>query len=136
MFVAWDAVMLALMGEPGICRCVRSVLWQVSFLSAARQALYCSLSISSLQSRLLLRKCKLLRQKGDVSAGAEVAADPLAVLIADSGGAVGGALQGFSLLALATSFIGTCTGEYSVACDRHCKRQFESFCHGCPCSWP
>lgn len=47
-------------------------------------------------------------------AGAAAAGDPLAVLIADSDGAVGWALQGFSLLALATSFIGTCTGTCRV----------------------
>lgn len=46
----------------------------------------------------------------NIYAGVAAPADPLAVLIADSGGAVGWALQGFSLLALATSFIGTCTG--------------------------
>ena len=70
------------------------------------------------------RHCRLHRRAlpGDwidlpnVCAGVAAPSDPLAVLIADSGGAVGWALQGFSLLALATSFIGTCTGAFTAAC--------------------
>lgn len=38
-------------------------------------------------------------------------ADPMQLLMAAGGGAMGGAVQAFSLLALATSLIGTSTGK-------------------------
>jgi hypothetical protein len=57
----------------------------------------------------------------NIRTGAAAGGDPLAVLITDSGGAVGWALQGFSLLALATSFIGTCTGAFSRPDHHKCK---------------